>query len=245
MLFRSKLLIQDRHVWLTWCNYNSVAVSSCNVMLTCCLCGCGQNCLSPSGFLNAPWCLSVVQRWANVCENTSVNMLILGGGGSAKGWLTPDPLPLCLWYCSHVNGSVRQYPVFLTSWTRTEAPWHPETPNTSPTHFKNTHTLIFGGMQPLNYFSGLNLRRLGSKGFSQRARSQDAEEWQERKTEGDRIFKGVCGVKLWKIDMYTHTHTHTYKLLCLSLSPSSLCPPPPSNPSHHLSSADEKNRHKC
>lgn len=96
---------------------------------------------------SCPWGLPVTLRWANVCENTSTNMHDFEG--SAKGWLTPNaPVPFSSqrhrhWYCRHVNRSVRQYPLSLTSWTQSEAYWHAETPNTCPLPASKIHTPLF------------------------------------------------------------------------------------------------------
>ena len=118
------------------------------------------------------------------------------GGQPRGGWhQTHPPLHHHHWYCSLVNGSVRQYPLFLTSWTQPEASWHPKTPNTCPLPTSKIHTLLFlAACNPLIIsvhwiWDDWVLKVL------RRARSQDTEEQQERNTEGDRIFKGWWGVE--------------------------------------------------
>lgn len=138
---------------------------------------------------SCPWGHSVAPRWANVCENTSVNMHILGGVSQGVADTQHTLLHLHR-YCSHVNGSVRQYPVFLTSWTQPEASWHPETPNTCPLPISKIHTPLFlAACNPLIISVGWIWDDWVLKVW-RRARSQDTEEQQERHTKGDRIFKG-------------------------------------------------------
>lgn len=47
------------------------------------------------------------------------------------------------WYGGHVNRSVSQYLLSLTSWARLEASWHPETPNTCPLTASKIHAPLF------------------------------------------------------------------------------------------------------
>lgn len=136
-----------------------------------------------------PLCCAALGKclWEHLCKHAHP------WRGQPRGaWHLTHPLHRH-WYCSHVNGSVRQYPVFLTSWTQPEAPWHPETPNTCPLPTSKIHTPLF-----LSACNSLII----SVGWIwddwvlkvlQRAWSQDTEEQQERNTEGDRIFKGGCG----------------------------------------------------
>ena len=150
--------------------------------------------------------------WEHLCKHAHP------WGGSAKGWLTPNPRPPYLRYCSHVNGSVRQYPVFLTSWTRPEAPWHPEPPNTSPPRFKNTHTPLF--LAPCNpliisvrwiwddYVLKV-LRRAGGLRYRGTARKKH----RRRRDISGRVRGQVLE------DRHIHSHSHKYTHTCTNCCP--------------------------
>lgn len=154
-------------------------------------------------------------RRANICENTSVNMHILWG--SAKLWLTPPPSPppVILQPCQRKCKPIPSFPNKLNpagGILASQASKH-----MSPPHFKNTHTLISGGMQPPNYFSGLNLRRLGSCGCAEGQGVKILRSSKKETPEGDRIFKERWGIEFWRIDTYTRTRTRVYNLLSLFL----------------------------
>lgn len=101
--------------------------------------------------------------WAHLCKHAHL------WGGSAKGWLTPNApapsllpptRPLILQSCQQKCKAIPTFPNKLNPAGGVLA--SRDSKHLSSPHFKNTHALILGGMQPLNYFSGLNLRRLGS-----------------------------------------------------------------------------------